>query len=301
MEKFNSCINVLRLIIVCGILACTSLVLFAQEDAVETEEDKPARPAFESTWIIDNQTGLVPSKKTLEFMIQHRFGTVDNGVTDLWGLYAPSNIRLALNYTLFDNFGFGSLKGPLSIGIGSTKNNRIQDVNVKYAFLQQTRSGKRPVSITYYGNVAMETVKPTEDLPNRNPSDRFSYFHQIVISRRFSPKISLQVAPSLSHYNVVEPEMWNDHFAVSVAGRYKFSAQSAVIMNVDQPITAHKLYNPQPNVSFGVEIATSAHVFQVFFTNYNALVPQRNNVFNQNDPWDSGFLLGFNITRLWSF
>jgi hypothetical protein len=147
----------------------------------------------------------------------------------------------------------------------------------------------------------METLKPEEDLPNQNTSDRFSYFHQIIISRRFSPKISVQVAPSVSHYNVVEPEMWNDHFAVALAGRYKFSAQSSVMINVDQPMTAHKFYNPQPNVSFGVEIATSAHAFQVFVTSFNALVPQRNNVFNQNDPWDEGFLVGFNITRLWSF
>ena len=290
---------------------CILLLLFAfaavpvsaQDDAEEEQDDgmKPTRAHFESAWLIDNQTVVVPGKKTLEFMIQHRFGVVSNGITDLWGLYAPSNIRLGISYTLFDNFGIGFLKGPLSIGIGTTKNNRIQDVNFKYAFMQQTRNGKIPVSVTYYSNVGMETQRVTDDLPNGNGSDRFSYFHQLIISRRFSSRISLQVAPSVSHYNVVDPLMQNDHYAVAVGGRYKFSPQSSFLFNVDQPLSKHSFYNPQPNVSFGLEVGTSAHTFQVFVTNFSSIIPQRNNMFNQNDPWSDGFLIGFNINRLWGF
>ena len=302
MKNFNSLIRKINLVIkILLAFSLFTLPVLAQDEPENDDGNKPIRAPFESSWIIDNQTVLVPAKGTLEFMIQHRFGTVSNGITDLWGLYAPSNIRLGLAYTLLDNFGFGHLKGPLAVGIGTTKNNRIQDVNIKYGFLKQTRNGRIPVSITYYGNTAMETVKPKEELPNGNSSDRFSYFHQIIISRKFSEDLSVQVAPSVSHYNVVEAERMNDHFAVAFAGRYKFSAQSAILVNVDQPITIHKLYNPQPNVSFGLEVATSAHAFQIFATNYASIVPQRNNAFNQNDPWGKGFLIGFNITRLWSF
>ena len=287
-----------------GIILCGFLTpLFAQdeEEVAAEETNKPERPAFESSWIIDNQTVVVPQKGTLEFMIQHRFGTVSNGITDLWGLYAPSNIRLGFNYTLFDNFGFGALKGPLSIGFGTTKNNRVQDVNIKYGIMRQTRSGSIPVSISYYGNAAMETQLAKENLPNKNESDRYSFFHQIIIARRFSSKLSVQVAPSISHFNTVRSFMKNDHIAVAVAGRYKISSQTSVIVGIDQPITDHTSGNPQPNVSFGLEIATSSHAFQIFMTNYSSIVPQRNNVFNQNDPTDDGFLIGFNITRLWNF
>jgi hypothetical protein len=244
---------------------------------------------------------MVPNKGTLEFMIQHRFGTVSNGIKDLWGLYAPSNIRLSLSYTLFDKVGIGSFKGPLSIGIGTTKDKFIQDVNIKYSLLRQTRNGRIPVSVTYFGNVAMATGKTTEDLPNQNESDRFSFFNQIIIARQFSSKLSIQVAPSLSHFNVVEKEMNNDHFAVAVSGRFKISSQSSIMINVDQPITAHQLYNPQPNISFGIEVATSAHSFQIFATCYNSIVQQYNNMYSQNDPYGQGFLIGFNINRLWSF
>lgn len=291
----------------------------AQDATQESDEEgnNPQRPAFESSWVIENQTVVVPSKGTLEFMIQHRFGTVGNGVEDLWGLYADAgtNIRLGLSYTLFEKFGFGGMRGPLAIGIGSTRGRRTQDVNWKYGILQQTRNNRIPVSVTYFGNVAMETQQPREDLPNRNSSDRLSYFHQLIIARRFNSRLSVQLAPSVSHYNVVEPYMYNDHYAVALAARYKFSSQSAVIMNLDQPLNGlepvfpdHTSGNPQPNFSLGIEVATSAHAFQVFVSNFSSIVPQRNNFFNQNAPWDGdtdgwadGFLIGFNITRLWSF
>ena len=285
-----------------------SFTVMGQDEQEDENALEPTRPHFESAWLIDNQSVVIPRHKTLEFMIQHRFGTLENDIEDLYGLYAPSNIRLGLSYTLFDNFGFGFLKGPLSIGAGTTKNNHILDLNYKYGLMQQTRNGQIPFSVTYFGNVALEAERLEE---NGNDSDRYSYFHQLIISRRFSYKLSLQIAPSVSHYNLVIPEMNNDHFAVAIGGRYKFSAQSSVIFNVDQPITAHKARNPHPNVSLGIEIATSAHAFQVFFTNYNAILPQKNNFSNNNSPWVNGkfksglsaegFLIGFNINRLWAF
>jgi hypothetical protein len=301
------------------ILVLIHIPALAQEPDLDEEEEglKPQRPPFESSWIIENQTSVVPAKGTLEFMIQHRFGTVRNGVKDLWGFYADAgtNIRLGLSYTLLENFGFGALKGPLAIGIGSTRGRRTQDVNAKYGFLQQTRNNRIPVSVTYFGNVAMETQQPREDLPNRNESDRYSFFHQIIIARRFNSALSVQIAPSVSHYNVMESFMYNDHYAVAFAARYKLSAQSAVLVNLDQPLNGlepifpdHISNNPQPNFSLGIEVATSSHAFQVFVTNFSSIVPQRNNVFNQNAPWGGdtdgwadGFLIGFNITRLWSF
>jgi Membrane bound beta barrel domain (DUF5777) len=302
-----------KLLLLTMALATFTIPMLAQEEAKEPTQDdgnKPARAHFESTWIIDNQTALMKQKGTFEFMIQHRFGSVGNGITDLYGLYAPSNIRLGFNYTLFDNFGFGGIKGPLAIGFGTTKDHRIQDFNIKYGVLEQTRNGRIPVSVSYYANAGMETIEPKDDLPNGNTSDRFSYFHQLIISRRFSSKLSVQLAPSVSHYNTVEPDMKNDHFAVSAAARYKFGTSTAVIVNVDQPITKHKINNPQPNFGLGIEMSTSSHTFQIFLTNYSAIVQQRNNVFNTNAglrvspefEWDwDGFAIGFNINRLWNF
>lgn len=272
------------------LLAYFLLALPTMGQEVPPEDDhRPVRPAFESTVLIDNQTTIVPPAKTFQFDIQHRFGTVENGFEDLFGMWAPSNIRLGFSYTILNN---------VSVGFGTTKNQRLQDFNVKYAIIQQTRSNRTPVSVTYYGNAALDT---RNDDFFYNTSDRLSYFHQVIVSRRFNSKFSMQVAPSLSHFNLTETTRENDHIAIASALRYKVSSQSAILINYDQPITKHELGNPNPNISFGFEVATSSHSFQIFMGNYQALVPQYNNMFNSNDFEDGEFLIGFNITRLWSF
>ena len=280
---------------------------FAQEDSVVVNDSgmKPVRSVWESTWIIDNQTTLVPVKGTFEFMMNHRFGTIYNGISDIYGIYGSgANIRLGFTYVLLDKVGFGVFKGRVSVGFGSTKIGMVQDFNLKYGFLEQSRNGKIPVSVTYYANAGLSTDKKKEELPNGNSSDRLSYFHQIIISRKFSDKLTVQVAPSVSHFNVVPPTMKNDHFAVAVSGRYKISEVTAILVNYDQPLTKHADNNPQFNVSAGIEMATSSHQFQIFITNYPYIVPQYNNAQNQPNTvheWYQDLFVGFNITRLWNF
>ena len=69
--------------------------------------------------------------------------------------------------------------------------------------------------------------------------------------------------------------MYIDHFAIAVAGRYKLTNVSSIIINYDQPLTKHEQYNPNPNLSFGLEFNTSAHSFQLFVGNYSLLNPQQ--------------------------
>jgi hypothetical protein len=278
--------------------------VLAQDPDTETETEeqdtRPVRSIFESAWLIDNQSVLVPIKGTFEFDMQHRFGTWQNGYDDFYGLFASSNIRLGFSYTVIDR---------LAVGFGITKSNMTWDISGKYAILRQTRSGNIPISITYFGNIAIDTRNKDNFV---NSSDRYSFFNQLIIARKITPEFSAQIAPSYSHFNSVEAFinssneiesiMNNDHFAIAVAGRYKVSDVMAIIANYDQPITKHKSNNPNPNISFGVEMATSSHTFQIFAGNYYFITPQRNNVFNQNNPeFFSDFLIGFNITRLWNF
>lgn len=281
-----------KLLISAFILAILSFSfsIAQEEEEIETEA-KPIRPPFESSWLIENHTTVVPTKGTFEFMIQHRFGELEHGFEDLFGLWLPSNIRLGFAYSPLDF---------IQVGFGTTKNRKIQDFYVKYAFLKQTRSGSIPVSVTYYGNMAVTTLEKNNffnDTRIVNESDRFSYFHQVLISRKFTPSFSVQVAPSWTHFNVIEDNMENDHIAIAAMGRLKFSPQGAVIINYDQPLTAHDQNNPNPSVAFGIEIATSSHAFQIFASQYTGIIPQQNNVFNRSKQ----YVIGFNITRLWNF
>lgn len=295
--------------IILFILLLAPLVFsFAQEEGEEASSgDKPVRSIFNSSLIIDNQSVVVPIKGTFQFDINHRFGTLQNGFSDLLGLYAPSNIRLGFNYTPVNN---------LSLGFGFTKVKELLDFSLKYALFQQTRSGSIPVSVTYYGNMAIDS-RANDEADFYNSTDRYSFFHQLIIARKVSNSISVQVAPSMTHFNIIGSEGQpnnHDHFAVAVGAKANLSSSMALLVNVDQPITQHKINNPNPNVSFGIEIATSSHAFQIFLGNYNSLIPQYNNMFNNNnwkpdegsdlsffDNFKQNFHIGFNITRLWNF
>ena len=269
-------------------LASLPILGMAQEaDTLSAKTtDKPEREAFQSTWLIDNPTGVLNTKGTLEFDINHRFGTFTEGNKDLLGIWGPSNIRLALSYSFSDR---------ITIGFGTTKDSRLQDLNLKLAILRQTRSGKIPVSITFYGNTGID-AREKDFFPKT--SNRFSYFGQLIITRRFSPAISLQIAPSFSHYNIVSDELRNDQFAIAAGGRVKVSDKTAVLVDYSQPLGQN---SDNPGVSLGIEMSTGLHAFQVFVANYNGIVPQKNYLLNTNKLSDSKFLIGFNINRLWNF
>ncbi len=264
-------------------------MLFAQEtETEEVKEDRPQRDAYESHYLIDNPTNVVFNKKTLEVQMAHRFGEFGN-VGDLGGIWGAANIRIGVTYTPIER---------IAVGFGTTKNKRLQDFNWKVAALRQTRSDNVPVSVTYYGNFVIDARN--KDRPGvlfYETSDRYSFFHQIIIARRFSSKFSFQIAPSLSHYNRVDENIRNDMLALAFGGRYKISTGTAIIAEYSQPLTDFDEMNPEPGLSFGVEFATSSHAFQIFVTNYWGIVPQENYVYNLSDE----FLLGFNITRRYNF
>jgi hypothetical protein len=93
----------------------------------------------------------------------------------------------------------------------------------------------------------------------------------------------------------------NDQLAIAVGGRYKISPKTAVIVNYNQPLTQNPMNNPHPNISFGLEMSTSGHTFQLIAGNYSYVLPQNNTLYNQNDFTKGQFVIGFNITRLWNF
>ena len=281
--------NYIKLFIV---LLIFPLFVVAQEEEPEKEEkvkEKVERPAFESSFIIDNPTNVLFSKNTLEVQMSHRFGLITGGENDLAGIWAPSNIHIGASYALHER---------LTVGGGITKFDRLLDLNWKVALLRQTRSNTMPVSVSYYGNWVVDSRRKE----NFNlTQDRYSFFHTLIIAKRFNQMISLQVAPSWSRYNLVARTMRNDMIAISGGGRIKISPQTAIMFDYTQPITEFIKDNPHPGISVGFEFATSAHAFQLMIGNYNGIIPQKNIMFNQNDYFKGDVLIGFNITRLYNF
>ena len=275
--------------------------LFAQdstEEAPVVKKVKPVKNTFGSVFMIDNQTVMVPIKGSMQMEIQHRFGTVNNGSKDLFGIFAPANIRLGMSYVPIKK---------LFIGAGVVKEKMQVDLDVKYAIIQQT-PGKYPVSISYFGNVVIDTRNKSNF---RYSVDRFSYFDQLMVARKVTEAFSAQAGLGFSWMNNVEAyvdaegkiqrKMHNYHFNASLLGRYKISPKSGIIAAYEQPLTQHTTNNPHPNICFGFETITSSHTFQVFAGNYSSLIPQNNSFFNQNDYTKGQFVIGFNITRIWNF
>jgi len=279
------------------------IIGIAQEDDTKKKKviDKPERPAFESATLIDNPTNVLFKKNTLEIMMQHRFDLIESNNT-LLGIYGAANIRIAASYAIIDR---------LTVGFGTTKDRRLQDFNLKGAILQQTRSGKIPLSISYYGNFTIDArpMSPTDsELAYRQ--DRYSFFNQIIIARRFNRKFSAFVSPSISHINRVKNGMKNDMFGLAIGGRYKITDGTSIVVDYSQPLTKNDQNNPNPGFSIGFEFGTSAHTFSIFATNNKAIVPQYNYMYNQNDFFGTGantndgranILVGFNITRNYNF
>ena len=257
---------------------------------------------FEGNFLIDNQTVMVSNKRKFEFDIQHRFGITNHSFTDLFGLFAGANMRLGFSYTPVKD---------LQVGFGVSNYNMQVDWSAKYAILKQTEDNAMPVSVTYFGNAAMDTRARNGSLPIVTTSDRFSYFNQILVARKITEAFSVQAGFSITHFNnvegyydkdnIIQPKMKNDHLAISFSGRYKISPKTAIIVNYDQPLTQHPMNNPHPNISFGLEMKSSGHDFQVFAGNYGYTLPQNNNLLNQNDYTKGQFVIGFNISRLWNF
>lgn len=319
IEKIVAIKNILPLKLVTAFILIYVLTFnsFAQDETINpeeeevveevTSEDEPetvrhkdkrnVKNSFNSIWIMDQQTPLVPIKGTVEMDIQHRFGTVLNGWDDFFGIFASSNIRLGAAYV--------PVKG-LMLGWGMTRERMQMDFNAKYALLEQKQGGS-PLSITYYGNMSLETRKKKF---YTHGSDRLSYFNQIIIGSKVCDALSILVAPSLSWFNNVEGYLDNEgnvlrkrnnyHFGISSYARVRINSKLALTLGYDQPLTKHRKDNPNPNISLGLEMSTSNHSFQVLVGNYQSIVPQANHFNNSYDYTDGAFLLGFNITRLWN-
>ena len=293
------------------ILGITFSNTFAQDAG--KEKSQPVSLPFDSGYLIDQPTTFIPDAKTLEFSIQHKFGSVQNGKSDLWGIYSPgANVRLGLDYVPIKN---------VQVGAGITKKNMYTDLNAKWTIFQQTEDNSMPVAIGLFGSLAIdgrntsafETDKayhPGEGLSEYSMvfGDRLAYFSQLIIGRKFCDWFSLQAAASFTHYNMVGKTYDHDIVGAHVNGRIKFSPQSSIIFNYDVPLKIKDISeqtswdtHAEPIFAVGVDISTFTHSFQIYVGSANGILPQENMMYNQNKFNKEGIAIGFTITRLWMF
>ena len=293
-----------RILSIILILVCTYANSLKAQDTdpmlllqglADAPKDEPVIATFKATRVINQQTIEVGGSRSLDFRIHHHFGSFNSGAYDFWGIDGGASIRLALEY---------SYDGRLQFGLGRTSYEKQIDGFVKYRLIKQTKSGSMPISVTLFSGAYRNGVNGLKisgvDKFNYT-SDRFSFVQQMIIARKFNDKLSMQITPTIVHYNLVENLADNnDAYFLGISGRYKLSNRSALTYEYGAKLLNYsesKYYN---SMGIGLDIETGGHVFQMFLTNSFGMT--ENQTFARtNSSWaDRGFRLGFNVSRMFT-
>lgn len=259
---------------------------------VSEEEQTYTTATFKTTRIINMHSVENAAAGVMDFRISHRFGFINSGAYDLFGL-DQALMRIGFEYGVTDR---------LMVGFGRSNVNKAYDSFLKYKILRQG-SGKRniPVSVSYFASAVCNTVKWSD--PNRDNyfSSRMQYTHQLLIARKFNNDLSLQLTPTLVHKNLVPTvQDKNDILAMGFGGRYKltqrFSVNGEYIYVLPNQITS-TFYN---SLSLGVDIETGGHVFQLHLTNSTSML-EPGFITESVGQWKKGGIhFGFNVSRVFT-
>lgn len=243
---------------------------------------------FKAEHIINLQTGESPANGNLNFVIQHRFGTLNSGSYNFFGL-DNATLRIGLDYGITDD---------LAVGIGRSSFLKTFDGYLKYKLLRQTEGPGMPVSVSLLGTVTDFTQHITDEA-FLSTQDRIAYSAELLIARKFGRNFSLQVSPAYLHYNFVPTAQdKNGIFALGLGGRMKISHRMSIDGEYDvvpkNQIVSYTVYN---SFSLGWDIETGGHVFQLVFTNSQSMVPTQF-LTQTTGTWSKGDIyFGFNISR----
>ena len=275
--------------------------LFAQDDLMNllnqntVPEINYTTATFKSTRIINGHSIEKMPPGQLDFRISHRFGLLNSGAYNLWGL-DQANIHFSLEYGIFN---------WLMIGVGRGTYEKTFDGFTKFSILRQSTGAREmPVSVSVLTSVALNSLKWADTSRTNYFSSRLSYTWQILVARKFSQEFSFQLTPTVVHRNLVGTELDpNDLFAIGAGGRLKLSkrislnAEYYYLINANNKYMSQPVYNP---LSVGVDIETGGHVFQIMLTNSLAMI-EKGFIGETTGQWKKGDIhLGFNISRVFT-
>ncbi|MBC7886561.1 MAG: hypothetical protein H7Z13_01630 [Ferruginibacter sp.] len=247
---------------------------------------------FKTTRLVNGHTVENVGKGVLDVKISHRFGTLNKGGYELFGL-DNATMRMGLDYGITPN---------LMVGIGRSTFEKTYDAFFKIKILRQS-SGKRnmPVTLSYIPTVALKTLRWADPSRKNYYSSRLFYTHQLLIARKFSAGTSLQLMPTFIHRNLAalkaDP---NDILAIGIGGRQKLTKRLSLNAEYYYQLPGHKIDSSTNSLSIGIDIETGGHVFQLHFTN-SVGMSERTFISENTGKWEKGdILFGFNISRVFN-
>lgn len=242
---------------------------------------------FKSTRVVNGQSIENVGAGIMDFRISHRFGAISQGSYNLFGL-DQATMRIGLDY---------GITNRLMIGVGRSTYEKQYDGFLKYKIIQQ-QNGERyiPFGISYVASSIYKTLKDPSTTYVPYASDRFSFAHQLLIASKINDFVSVQLSPTLVHYNLVENnKIPNDFKSIGISSRIRLSKRVNVTSEYFYRIDKlDGYYNP---LSLGIDIETGGHVFQLHVSNSNGMT-ERTFINETTGSWAKGDLcFGFNLTR----
>ena len=278
------------------------LAMLNQEDAKKITY---TQATFKGTRFINGQTVETIAKNHLNFWISHRFGALNSGFMDNFLGLDEAKIRLGLEYGLSDVW---------LVGMGRSTIEKTYDFYTKYKVLRQ--SNQMPITLTMYGSIATNTMPTGYTLPSgnimryENNLQRQTYMGQLLIARKFTDKLSLQIMPTILHNNKVESVYFdNNLYSLGMGGRYKLTNRLSLSAEYYKNLvdtqnflkTSGTPYPYQDSFSIGFDIETGGHVFQLHFTNSRGMI-EKHFISQTTGTWaNTDIFYGFNMARTFSF
>jgi hypothetical protein len=265
----------------------------------ETEKNQTSytQSTFLYTHVIDGQSVENLPKKVLDVRILHRFGPLSSGIYNFFGLdYSPFNVKIGFDYGISNNF---------MIGIAHSGYNKTYDAFFKLRLLRQSTGAiGSPLTISFVPTLAISTLKPNQIDPAVKPDPtakikRASYVLQLLVARKFSEGFSLQLMPTFIHAdNISFFHNKPDVFAIGIAGRQKISKRLNFNAEYYYQMPNMKAPGAHNVLSFGINIGTGGHVFELLFSNSFGLT-EKQFITETSGRWDNAdALFGFNISRV---
>ncbi|MGQ1785292.1 MULTISPECIES: DUF5777 family beta-barrel protein [unclassified Saccharicrinis] len=275
----------------------------AQEDLLgllNAQEDSAINytiATFKSTRIVSGHSIETNAEGVLNFTIGHRFGPINSGWRNLYGL-DNATIRLGFDYGLTDQ---------INIGIGRASFQKTIDGTFKWKFLRQQTGFKNfPFTATAVGTVYINTSEWSNPDRDNISSSRIAYHYSLLLARKFGETVSLQLMPTVVHRNLV-PATEDQNSIVSVGtgtsikitNSLRFNAEYFFIPDgqISSDIAGLKVRN---SLSLGIDLETGGHVFQLHLTNSRGMT-EKYLIGENTGSWGNGDIhFGFNVSRVFT-
>ncbi|MFZ1705085.1 MAG: DUF5777 family beta-barrel protein [Saprospiraceae bacterium] len=275
----------------------TTSSIYAQDDLLsllgpEEETTDYAEASFKTNRVINLHSLENTAGGVLDFKISHRFGFLNTGIYELFGLDG-AQIRLGFDYGITDR---------LAIGVGRSSLEKAYDGYLKFKLLRQSK-GKRvmPVTVALLATAAVQTLKWQEPDRENFFSSRLFYTAQIIIGRKFSDRFSFQVSPTLVHRNLVATlAEKNDVYGLGIAARLKITRRTALNVEYNYVLPNQLDARYQDGVSVGFDIETGGHVFQLHLTNSTGMIEKAFFTENTGVLSNGDIHFGFNVSRVFT-